>query len=357
MTVPYSNSDGICTTTATFVSFGLWTTQLFSLYGTFLAFLTVCHNWSERRLKRIEPWLQSSIYLVALAVAIAPIPLGYYNPSERVCWINSKPLHCKQTYLYGPDQADCERGDNAGIVRLVYVVLPMGPCLFLSVVFMYLIYQGVRTVEHRSSRYLFPPAASSSGSMTTMDTRMRRSYPLSSTRSRLVAKRALRMTVCFLVTYSLKIVRVVYLYITGTRSPWLTLFTVVLDPIQGFFNAYIFMAGRTNMLTCEGRVVRYLFLGHWLPSGLLLCRGGSTTKDEQDKPPSQNSNANANNNSSSGDNDQLVEGPITINSLEEGQRGDRLESVESQDDDSNDDAPSNSSSNQTQPNESIEFEH
>lgn len=134
------------------LQFGLTASPLFNIFLATFYLLMVRYNWTDARLQKLEWWVHGGVWIFSLACSIFPIFLGLYNNAWTVCWFESVPAGCKDSYRYG-DEATCVRGDNAWIYAVAFTVFPVLICVFLSFVIMGMIYSFVRKTEKRMSRY------------------------------------------------------------------------------------------------------------------------------------------------------------------------------------------------------------
>lgn len=108
--------------------------------------LMVRFEWSNKRVKKIETLIHSSIWLIALACAIYPIPLQMYNNTWFFCWIESYPLGCDDLGI------ECTRGKGASMHALVFSLLPL-LCIAAAILAVAFIFTKLRksTTETSSS--------------------------------------------------------------------------------------------------------------------------------------------------------------------------------------------------------------
>jgi hypothetical protein len=148
----YIRNQATCTFQGFILQLGYGSSPLFNVTLALFFLLRIRYRWTDSHLRRLEPWVQASIWTFALAAAIYPIPLGLYNNGYYVCWIESYPMDCLDSYRYG-DEATCTRGDNAWIHALFFSVFPLWVCIFCALIFMGMIYTTVSQVEQRNTRY------------------------------------------------------------------------------------------------------------------------------------------------------------------------------------------------------------
>jgi hypothetical protein len=149
-----------CTVQGVILQIGWTAGPLFNLTLSYYYLLIIRYSWRDEKLKTLDPWIQGTIWTLAVGLAIVPIPLKLYNNSWKVCWIDTYPLDCKGE--------DCQRGDEDTTwiyALLISSIFPSYLCMILSVVFMSVIYATVRKMENRNLRWsqLHPPNNSNNG--------------------------------------------------------------------------------------------------------------------------------------------------------------------------------------------------
>lgn len=233
-----------CTAQGFFIQLGWIATPLFNISLSLFYLLMIRYNWSERKLNRLEPWVHGTIWALALGTAIMGIPLTLYNNSWEICWIDSYPQECRDSFRHGT--TDCTRGDNAWIYGLAFTIFPVWMCIILSIVFMALIFMSVRKTEKRSMQYS--------------------SRPPSNSRRRRVACQALWYIGVFLVTFVPDTVSALLYFINDYWFFWLDIFAYFFLPLQGFLNFIVFLRPRKDMHTRLGKALRCL---------LCFCEGST----------------------------------------------------------------------------------
>jgi hypothetical protein len=150
--------------TCTFQGFinqlGFVASPLFNVTLALFFTLRIRYRWADFQLRRLDAWMQGSIWTFALCCAIYPIPLGLYNNSWQTCWIDAYPMDCLDS-RYG-DESDCTRGNTAWAHALAFQFLPW-VSVACALVFMGMIYATVRKVEHRNTRYAGSAVSGSPG--------------------------------------------------------------------------------------------------------------------------------------------------------------------------------------------------
>jgi hypothetical protein len=292
-------NQATCTFQGFIVQLGYVASPLFNVALALCFLLRIRYRWTDFRLRRLEPWTQGYIWAFALTCAIYPIPLGLYNNSWEICWIEPYPMDCLDSVRYG-DEADCTRGDNAWIHALVFQVFPW-VCILCALISMGMIYATVRQVEHRNARYAgyaysssaasdesqnattsvakktrlsnimaslllrsaAPPPTAVEAPVNTCSQQQRggeainppsseqpmtpqrpRRNKANHQRSDKVATQAMWYIAAFFATYILDFISAISWYIHDSYWFWLDIFAYFFLPLQGFFNFCVFIRTR-----------------------------------------------------------------------------------------------------------------
>jgi hypothetical protein len=280
-------TQGTCTFEAFMYQLGAQSTPLFNFLQAFLVLLLIRYQWTERELAtKLEPWCHGVFWVYSLAASIFPIPMGLYNNNILICFFGSHPHGCKDSFTYGAEEADCIRGDNAWIYAIVFVFFPLWFCIAGGAICMCLTYQSVRKMEERISRYAgsssvgcFDASTTTNGGDTgnddslldvsnrSLSMRRKKSYPnttviISRERSRAVATQASLYMGAFLLSHTMNAVNsILFFGPPGIYNELFDIFTYILAPLQGVFNAIVFVRLRERMLTREGRCLRRVLFG------------------------------------------------------------------------------------------------
>jgi hypothetical protein len=230
------------------IQFGLMASPLFNISLAFFFLLMVRYNWSDNRLRKLEPWIHGSIWTFALAASIFPIPLELYNTGFTTCWFESGYEDCGEG-------VPCTRGEDAWIYAVAFTVFPVLTCVMLSAVIMGMIYCYVHETEKKSRRYAGSQTATevtpeSSSSQTA-------NHREAISRSRIVATQGMFYCGGFLLTYTLHSINTLVFYTTDLANYWFYFFSNLLLPLQGLFNAMVFVRNR-EMKTPEGKFFKRL---------------------------------------------------------------------------------------------------
>ena len=246
-----------CTAQGFINQLGWVTSPLFNVTLAWFYLLMVRYNWTDSQLRRVEPYCHVGIWIFGLVSAIYPIPMELYNSAWQLCWIESHPVECLDSYRYG-EEATCTRGDNAWFHSLAFSIFPCWLCVFLSFFFMGSIYSSVRQLETRLSRYAGASAAKSSlstdvtgkfsntsrtsdseggGGLGGGDARLViLEQRANRDRSHKVATQAMLYITAFLLCYVLDTIGTILYHVTGWWSFWFDVAAYFLAPLQGFLN-------------------------------------------------------------------------------------------------------------------------
>jgi hypothetical protein len=255
-----SGNTATCTIQGFLYQFGFVASPLFNMSLAIFYLLIVKYNYNEKRLSHLEKWVQGSIWTFTLVASIYPIPLGLYNNNWEICWLDSYPPDCKDSWTYGDDEADCIRGDNAWIHGLFFLVFPSWFCLLVVSFTFLVLLRTIRQMENKSRMY-----AGTISKMNVLAVAPRRRSSslrvINRNKSKLVAQRAMMYAVAFLFTYSLATVTSSRWYTTGKYNTVFDFCSFILLPLQGFFNFIVFASVRSVMKTPEGRLLRRIVFG------------------------------------------------------------------------------------------------
>eukprot|EP00529_Nitzschia_sp_RCC80_P022739 CAMPEP_0113452398 /NCGR_PEP_ID=MMETSP0014_2-20120614/6826_1 /TAXON_ID=2857 /ORGANISM="Nitzschia sp." /LENGTH=487 /DNA_ID=CAMNT_0000343769 /DNA_START=88 /DNA_END=1551 /DNA_ORIENTATION=+ /assembly_acc=CAM_ASM_000159 len=108
--------------------------------------LTLRYNWSDRRLKTIEPYLLAVPFIVGISMCSVALARNLYNPVPFGCRIQEYPENCLDT-------GNCIRGDNADNYMLSLFFSWVWSVFAFMCIAMTLIYLKIYKTETRSMRY------------------------------------------------------------------------------------------------------------------------------------------------------------------------------------------------------------
>ena len=134
--------------------------NIFSHLVIFFSMLVVKHGWTDHQLeKRIEAPLYASVWVLALLLAIIPLPLQWYNNAMNVCWVESTPYQCEYMWVVPAcEDVPCTRGGK-GAQSYTYATVAVSWTLnFLSLSYLAMIYVAVRKTENLQIKYVVQPA-------------------------------------------------------------------------------------------------------------------------------------------------------------------------------------------------------
>lgn len=208
-------------------------------YSAFLAVYFLCKvrfEWQEATMARyLEPFAHTISLLLPTLNGIAGIVKDQFNPMDSlpgVCWFTAYPPGCNDAQSDKPQQ--CERGGETSVrISLEAIFL-----FVIIIISMSVILCKVRSTEVRLRRY-----GSGRDLVLTKET----------------AIQALLYIAVFFVTYA-PIVMVEVLYRYRYRSYYVVVaaMTKILTPLQGLFNALIYLRKRYRELFREGGTLAFL---------------------------------------------------------------------------------------------------
>ena len=134
--------------------FGHIASPMFSTAVAYFYVLLVRYGYPDEALQKIEPWVHSILWLVALSIAVVPLPLGMYNNLFETCWIAEYPVDCNvDNSVLVSNNVKCERGIGASDYAHVLALIPLWPCIFMSTFIMLILYCSVRDVENQTGNF------------------------------------------------------------------------------------------------------------------------------------------------------------------------------------------------------------
>lgn len=209
------------------------------LYNCSLAMyylLVIKYNWSNEMLHRIERWTHGAILSFSVGSAILLLPLTQYNPIGTVCWVMGSPPRCGSS-SYQASDVECERGDHAYLYGMALFYGPLWVCVLACIASMVVIYFEVRKTHRRMRRY------SVNGS--TKRRHQVHSMRRSASDQTSVAMQAVLYSLSFFVTWTPSTVWSVAHWF-NMESFALDFLSAFCEPLQGFWNALIFVRKRPS---------------------------------------------------------------------------------------------------------------
>ena len=221
---------------------------------------TIRQGWRAAQLRRWE-WVLHAVPLgFGLSTAIAGLPLNLYNPTGWTCWIGAWPPFCDKDGTYDK----CTRGINAHIYKWAFGQAWSWSIVVFAAICMILIYVKISRDEQRTAKYMTRASmkgktssalarttnnsSSSSTSLALSSKNAQQQQPSSSPQpqslSRAFAKQALLYVLALYLTYFFTFVRSIVMGVTGKNYYALTLLMSIFIPLQGFFNAIVYVRPR-----------------------------------------------------------------------------------------------------------------
>ena len=243
----------------------------------FYAFLALCYllvvryNYREQVLIVIERRGTVLCWSLAVIGATIPIPLGMYNFSWYVCWVQAHPLGCLESWQVGADEATCTRGDNAFLYSIIVQVIPRWLCFLSCVVIMFMIFCSTRRLEIRNAAYgrgslVFDRDGGTSVSsregrlssfFSMITPRQEPPVRVNRKRSRAVALQGILYCCAIFVAFSSDLISYMLSTAVGFWNETFDIVAYFFTPLAGFLNFLIFIRTR-NMQTVEGKVLRMI---------------------------------------------------------------------------------------------------
>lgn len=227
-----------CTTQGFILQLGIQSTPLFNFLQAFFVLLMTRYDWSVAQIENWEGWVHGAIWLYSLAASLFPVPLDLYNSNILVC------------YLGGSEKAD--------LVALISCIFPLWIVIPACLVCMMLLYKSVHETEQRTRRYSSDfLQGSTDGSVETLE-----NHPSIHRRNRLsraVAEQAMWYMGAFFLAHTFNLVNnILFFSPLQIYNEIFDMFTYILAPLQGFFNALVYFRSRQNPITLPGKCLRRL---------------------------------------------------------------------------------------------------
>jgi hypothetical protein len=195
----------------------------------------IAYGWKEDRIRRqLEPMFHILPNIIGWGTAIAGLPMKLYAPANWTCWIAPYPPGCKTSWSYGPEEANCERGDNFYIYRFAFKYIHIWVTIAYVIAVMCIIYRKVLTTERTNDRYVYP------GTEDRATQRKRK-------KSHQIANQALMYVGALILTFSFG-TAVRSMQFARDEVPFGLMFCmVVFNPLQGSFNLMIYLRPRYHL--------------------------------------------------------------------------------------------------------------
>lgn len=198
--------------------------------------LMVRYEWSEHKLRKIQPILLYLPFSICLISTIVPLFLDAYNYTGTwFCWIAPYPLDCGE-----PDaEVECERGGTYKSLFLWLCMLPVAMSNMVIIGSMYMLYRTVKQQESAIGDF-------QSGGAKSGDSNSKR-----------VAMQGIFFVGAFLITYFFYYIAGA-IYMAGIPPPkpmWLYLTVSVFLPLQGFLNLLVYIRPKVSKYMTDNPAV------------------------------------------------------------------------------------------------------
>jgi hypothetical protein len=185
--------------------------------------LTIRYGWSNEKVKlNAEVWMHAIPLVIGWGTAIAALPLDLFNPIAWTCWLGTYPIGCGTAY-------PCSRGDSEtiGLYRWFFFHAELWAVFGFTTASLFLIYRYILKREKATDRYR----------MSAQDKKNR-------VLSRRFAAQACLYVAAFFISWIFPMVQIIVTKRTDELyTPFLFLI-VVFSPLQGFFDALIYIRPR-----------------------------------------------------------------------------------------------------------------
>lgn len=277
--IPYaSGTDETCAMIGFIGHAAGLTSVLYSASLTLYFLLVVRYGWKEQRIRRyVEKWIHAFPIIIGWGLAFASIPLDLYKPIPWTCFIQDVPYACKKAVKFANvDISECKPdGVNAGAYRWAFFFAWVWAVCIFTFSAMVMIYWGLRRVESSNNKYTFRPTTQSHSQDADSEDdgecpsnpsgHSRKSFTSSISlgvlghhkrkksssrearkrqRSRKFANQAALYVTFFFVTWIFPTVQGSINSFVGTGFSYLLVLITLIVPLQGFFNALIYLRPR-----------------------------------------------------------------------------------------------------------------
>jgi len=196
--------------------------------------LTISYGWKLDRVKKREIWLHAIPLTLGWGTAIAVLPMDLYNAIGWTCWIGGSPAK------------------TVNILRWAFFHAELWATFCFMAVALFLMHRSIKAKELASSKYSFRSSNSTSSSFrssqgsaqTTQQRASRRSMNQTVSWSKRFAIQSWLYILAFFFAWIFPMVQWVISQSGGLLYYPILAITVVINPLQGFFNAVIYIRPR-----------------------------------------------------------------------------------------------------------------
>mmetsp|Transcript_55292 Transcript_55292/g.83662 ORF Transcript_55292/g.83662 Transcript_55292/m.83662 type:complete len:464 (+) Transcript_55292:119-1510(+) len=187
--------------------------------------LLLRYNWTDSRIKKIEPWLHAIPMTLGWGTAFAGLFLDLYGPANWISWIAPFPSAAACQV-----RETCERGYNFNFYRWAFLYAEVWFTMVYVVVIMLMIYMKVRDLETNSDKYRFR-----NGKAVSAEDRLKRRA-----KSRRVMNQSFYFVGAFFLTWIFGTITRLIQTISGLVYYEIIVLMTIFFPLQGFFNFVIY---------------------------------------------------------------------------------------------------------------------
>ncbi|KAL7517032.1 hypothetical protein ACHAWX_001992 [Stephanocyclus meneghinianus] len=217
-----SGTTATCTAQGFFNELGNLAAPLYNVSLCVYFVRKICDGLTEDDIRsKDEKFMLSAPAVIAATIAVLGLVFDLYNNSGWLCWFAENPPGCAKSV-----NTDCIRGEHAETFRWIHQAFVWTAICFIGYQ-MYSIYRYVKVQER--NQYV---------EATDEDGRQR------GTNAKKVAIQAALFVGALYLTWFFTTVARIYQNITGHNNFVLQLLMAVFFPLQGFFNAFIYIRPR-----------------------------------------------------------------------------------------------------------------
>lgn len=243
-----SGTTATCSAVGFFNQMAALTTPCYNASLAVYYLMCVHACWPQERIRKVEFWLHSVPISLGLGTAVSGVALTLFNSANWLCWVAPVPAGCDVD-----DEIECVRGNHSWIFQWAFLYAEVWFIFVFISIAMLCVYFKVYTQERANGQYRFNSDAGTN-------------YKY----SRKVANQAMLYVGAFYMTWIFgTLTRLLQLIQGKTYFPLIICMTIFF-PLQGFFNALVYMRPRYQTWRKENPGVR--LFGMLSPSSFHFSR-------------------------------------------------------------------------------------
>jgi hypothetical protein len=215
----------ICDVTAFLGLLGAIGSMMYNCSLATFYLLQLKFNWPDRKMKAIEKLLHIVPCILSFAFCIVIFSTKMFGPHVGHCWISLPyPRGCDQP----ESEVECIRGAFNNRIYYLAINLINLLCIIYVSASMFFVYTGVRNIEIRAEKYSFMA-------------RFQADKKKTRKRSRRVMLQGILYSAAMVLLWIFTAIRILHVLILKRDNVVLAFISDTITPIQGLFNALIYM--------------------------------------------------------------------------------------------------------------------